>query len=115
MGDSTQGPQVSNAERDRLQGVDIRSHQGWLSLIFSVFRQKQLTVPAPFGGGAALAARGVQPDRMLTSGYSDGYNQRIGPTAQKYVNPNHGAMKPIPTPQQLIRQVTGIGDPTMGR
>jgi hypothetical protein len=102
-------------DRQNLQPVDNQQHNGWLSAIYAVFRQKQLTVPAPFGGGAALAARAVQPDRFLTPGIADQYNQRIGPTANKYVNPNRGAMAPIPTPQALIRQVTGIGDPSQGR
>lgn len=115
MGNSTQGPQQAGIEENELQSVDIREHNAWLSLFFNVFRQKQLVAPAPYGGGAPLQARAVQPDRFLNVGYSDLYNQRIGATSGKYVNPAHGNMKPIPTPQQLIKQVTGVGDPTQGR
>jgi hypothetical protein len=115
MGDSTQGPQV-RTDRDNLQGVDIRQHNTWLSLIFSVFRQKQLAYVAPYGGGGnGLQARAIDPTRALTVGYSSMYNQRIGATADKILNPSHGQMSAIPTPQALIRQVTGIGDPITGR
>jgi hypothetical protein len=115
MGDSTQGPQA-RTERDTLQGVDVRQHQSWLALLFNVFQEKHVRFVAPYGGGGnGLQARAIAPERRLTPGYSSMYNQRIGATADKILNPSHGTMSAIPTPQALIRQVTGIGDPVTGR
>jgi hypothetical protein len=57
---------------------------------------------------------GIDLDRNLTNGYRYA-DQRGSVTADKWVQGSRGHQSAIPTPQELIRQVTGVGDPTRGR
>jgi hypothetical protein len=99
---------ASPSDRQNLAAVDVREHSGWLRFIFGVFQNKHVDT--------VTEARGVEPLRLLTVARSEQYNQRVSPSAQKIAGTRQrGAMAPIPTPQALIRQVTGIGDPAQGR
>jgi hypothetical protein len=99
---------ASPADRQSLAPVDVQEHSGWLRLIQSVFQRKNTDTVAE--------ARGVNPMRLLTVGYSEQYNQRVAPSASKIAGTRpRGSMAEVPTPQALIRQVTGIGDPAKGR
>jgi len=95
------------ADRQSLAPVDVREHTGWTRLIQGVFQQKNVNTVAE--------ARGVAPLALLTLARSERYNQRVGATGAKMGTRSRGSMADVPTPQALIRQVTGIGDPAQGR
>jgi hypothetical protein len=99
---------ASPQDRKTLAPVDVREHSGWLSFIFAAFQRKHVDTVAE--------ARGVNPTRLLTTGYSEQYNQRVSASTAKLAGTRaRGSMAPVPTPQALIRQVTGIGTPMQGR
>jgi hypothetical protein len=99
---------ASPQDRKTLAPVDVREHSGWLALIQNVFQRKNIST--------VTGARGINPTRLLTVGYSEQYNQRVSPSAAKIAGTaSRGSMAPVPTPQALIRQVTGIGSSTQGR
>ena len=66
-------------------------------------------------------ARGIGSASDLSSNLGVGYynlaGQRLRGTAAEntYGQGKRGHMPPLPTPQALIRQLTGIGDPPTGR
>lgn len=53
-------------------------------------------------------------DPSLSVGYAYA-DQRGASSGGMYVQGRRGSMNGIPTPQELIRQVTGVGDNTRGR
>jgi len=99
---------ASPADRQNLAPVDVREHSGWLRLIFDVFQRKHVNT--------INETRGVEAEAGLTFSRVEQYEQRGGPTATKvFGTRQRGSMSDVPTPQTLIRQVTGIGDPAKGR
>jgi len=94
---------TSPADRS-LAPLDVREHGGWLKLIHNVFQQKNVDTVAE--------ARGVAPS-SLSKGHVE-FDQR-GDSQNTIGVTRRGEMAPVPTPQSLIRQVTGIGDPINGR
>jgi len=82
----------------------VREHSGWLRLIHNVFRQKHMDT--------VVEARGVAPT-SLSKGHVE-LDQR-GVSQNTYNKRSRGSMADVPTSQELIRQVTGIGDPIRGR
>lgn len=100
---------ASPQDRATLAPVDVREHGGWLRAIRGVFEIKHTDLRAEARGAAA-----IDLNHQLSVGYV--YAAQRGAVAIDTIGQGHrGQMSPIPTPQALIRQVTGIGDPAKGR
>lgn len=100
---------ASPSDRRNLAPVDVRENSGWLQYIRDAFLNLY-----PGGLGRARG-NGIASDMnvSLTVGRVL-IDQRNGPSAAKLANAR-GHQTPIPTPQALIKQVTGIGDTRAGR
>jgi hypothetical protein len=101
---------ASPSDRRNLAPVDVRENSGWLQYIRDAFLTKY-----PGGLGSARG-NGIASDmnRILMVGRVP-IDQRKGVSAAKLGSGPRGHAKPIPTPQALIQQVTGIGDSRAGR
>lgn len=96
-----------------LRPVDIGSRKPWGNIL-AIFaraagRQDTLSVRAPGKDGDLNTALGV--------GYYNLQGQALRGAAAGpvYDQGKRAQMAPLPTPQALLRQVTGIGDPVQGR
>jgi hypothetical protein len=100
---------ASPQDRGTLAPVDVREHGGWLRAIRGVFQIKHMDTRAEARGQGDLD---LNP--LLSSGYV--YATQRGAVAVDTIGQgSRGHQDPIPTPQALIRQVTGVGDPAKGR
>lgn len=100
---------ASPQDRATLAPVDVRDHTGWLRAIRGVFQEKHVDTRLETRGQASQDL-----DPLLSSGRV--YAAQRGAVTVDSIGQGHrGHQDPIPTPQQLIRQVTGIGDPAKGR
>jgi len=103
----------SPADRANLAPVD--TGESWPGrLIRSVFRAKLTDTLAE------VRAEGTGLD--LSIALTKGRLERVSDLQQRGVIPSklvqqgrRGQMHAVPTPQALIRQVTGVGDPAQGR
>lgn len=96
----------SPSDQANLAPVDVREHTGWLKLIFAVFQQKHTSTINDVRGEniyGMLTCGRVEEDQRGSS------QNKIAGTRQR------GSMTDVPTPQALIRQVTGLGDTVQGR
>jgi hypothetical protein len=102
---------VSTSPEDRanLAPVDI-GRRFWTPYLHKVFRTQDF---------AAARGTGVAGDMstQLGVGYYNAQGQLMRGTAadNSYNQGRRGHMDHLPTPQALIRQVTGVGDPPQGR
>lgn len=100
---------ASPQDRSTLAPVDVREHSGWLRAIRGVFQEKFVNTRAETRGAAA-----ADLNPLLSGGYV--YASQRGAVAVATIGQGRrGHQDPIPTPQALIRQVTGVGDPAKGR
>jgi len=97
---------TSPADNKSLAPVDVREHSGWLSYIHGAFLRKYT--------GSLAQTRGVFANRALSVGRIP-IDQRKGATVAKMGTRSRGSMSAVPTPQALIKQVTGIGVNPQGR
>lgn len=82
----------------------------WWPRLRSIFQNEHTDTLAEVRGvGVAL-----DMDPSLTVGYAYA-DQRGAASGNTYLQGRRGAMADIPTPQELIQRVTGIGTPTRGR
>lgn len=82
----------------------------WWPRLRAIFTNEYTDTLAEVRGvGVALD---LDPSLNVGYAYAD---QRGAASGNMYVQGRRGAMAPIPTPQELIRQVTGVGDPVRGR
>jgi hypothetical protein len=99
---------ASPSDRRNLAPVDVQENSGWLDYIRSAFLAKY--------PGLISDARGVGTSHDLAPLMSTGripINKRQTAAAAN-IN-SRGSMSAIPTPQALIKQVTGVGDTRSGR
>jgi hypothetical protein len=82
----------------------------WWPRLRAVFRQGYTDTLVEVRG----VGSGMDTDPELTVGYAYA-EQRGSPSGNMYTQGRRGEMNPIPTPQELIRRVTGVGDPVRGR
>jgi hypothetical protein len=98
----------SPSDQRNLAPVDVRENSGWQKYIRGAFLQSY---------PASLAwARGYLDNAGVTVARIPNINNALNrPTAPRATGTPRGSMANLPTPQALIRQVTGIGDPPRGR
>jgi hypothetical protein len=82
----------------------------WWPRLRSVFRDGYTDTLAEVRGVGVQA--GLDPNLTTARRYEA---QRDGVAGNIYMQGKRGHQAPIPTPQELIKQVTGIGDPIRGR
>ncbi len=95
---------------ESIQPVPVPESNAWWPRLRAIFQQVHTdTLQEVRGVGV-----GYDLNPTLTPGYvySD---QRNSVAVGLYSQGNRGQMAPIPTPQALIKQITGIGDITQGR
>ena len=106
----------SPSDRNFLAPVDNREHGGWTRLIRSINNQGRPAVLSDARGYNRDATS--RPIFLLVTRVLPTDNDVAGFRAARamQVEPRkRGHQARIPTPQELIKQVTGIGDPTRGR
>jgi len=95
---------------ESIQRIQVPESNAWWERLRFVFRTK-LT-------DSLLEVRGVgvggDLNPILTPGYMD-TAQRNSVAIGLYTQGQRGEMAPIPTPQALIKQITGVGDVSQGR
>jgi len=82
----------------------------WWPRIRSIFRDGYTDTLAEVRGVGVQA--GLDPNLTTARRYAD---QRDSVAGNVFTQGHRGHQSAIPTPQELIKQVTGIGDPTRGR
>jgi hypothetical protein len=98
----------SPAEQKNLAPVDVRDNLSWQRYIKSAFLN---LFPASLAWSRGEEAELGQTVARIPN-IANALNR---PTAPQATGSPRGSMKAVPTPQELIRQVTGVGDPTRGR
>ena len=98
------------AELGRLEAIGPPASNAWWPRIRAVFAGKYTDMLSETRGEET----GSDLNPSLTPGrrYSE---QRNSVAAGLYVQGARGSQSALPTPQELIRQVTGVGDPPQGR
>lgn len=98
----------SPSEQRNLAPVDVRENSGWQRYIKSAILN---------GLPISLAwARGYTADVAQTPARIPNIDNSLNrPTAPRATGRARGQMANVPTPQALIRRVTGIGEPSRGR
>ncbi len=93
---------TSPTDRANLAPVDIAPNSGWQRYIRGIFRQ---SYPSSLNW-----ARGEEFATGLTLTRIPNIDNALNrPTAPQATGGYRGSMSRIPTPQELIKQVTGIG------
>lgn len=82
----------------------------WWSRLRAIFQNGYTDTLAEVRGVGA--ASDLDPNLNVGYSYAD---QRGASSGNMYVQGRRGQMNPIPIPQELIRRVTGVGDPIKGR
>lgn len=100
---------TSPSDRNNLAPVDI-GRRFWQPYINRVFRMQDHDLPRGVGSGGDL-------NPNLSHGYfnAEGQAQRGIAAGDSYGQGKRGQMNALPTPQALIRMITGVGDPPQGR
>jgi hypothetical protein len=95
---------------DQIAPIGVPESNAWWPRLRSVFERKHTDTLAEVRGEGT----GLDMSTAMTAGrrYAE---QRNSAAAGMYVQGHRGQQAAIPTPQQLIRQVTGVGDPPQGR
>ncbi len=97
------------AERD-LNFIPPPESNAWWGRLRAVFRNGYTDTLAEVRGVGV----GLDTDTSLNVGYAYA-DQRGAASGRMYVQGQRGSMNRIPTTQELIRQVTGVGDNVRGR
>lgn len=100
---------TSPADRANLAPLDVRPNGAWLAYLNDLFMVKHTyRLDQVRGNQGPNASGGLRVDRILI-------DQRHGATLAKYNQGARGHMNPLPTSQDLIAQITGIGAIGRGR
>jgi len=94
---------------DRLAIIGPPESNAWWPRLRSVFERKHTDTLAEVRGEGT----GLDMSTALTPGYRF-QEQRNSAAIGLYSQGQRGSQSPLPTPQELIRRVTGVGDPTQG-
>ena len=97
------------AERD-LNYIPPPESNAWWPRLRSIFQNEYTDLLSEVRGVGA--ASDLDPSLSVGYNYAD---QRGASSGRMYVQGKRGQMANIPTPQDLIRRVTGVGDPVRGR
>ena len=103
---------TSKADRDHLAPVDVGIVAPFMRYIRGVFANNHQDALTP-----RARATGLDMNPRLGHGYynAQGEAMRGAASGGVYNQGKRGQMANIPTPQELIRQVTGVGDLPSGR
>jgi len=95
---------------ESIQPILVPESNAWWPRLRAIFREKLTDTLAEVRGVGV----GYDLNPTLTPGYRES-DQRNSVAVGLYKQGNRGQMAPIPTPQALIKQITGVGDVTQGR
>jgi hypothetical protein len=98
------------ADKNGIKPLAPPESNAWWPRLRSIFRVGYTDTLREIRGNAT----GIDLNPNLTNGYAYAEQRHVIAAANMTTNAR-GHQGAIPTPQELIKQVTGIGDPTRGR
>lgn len=95
---------------ESIQPIAVPESNAWWARLRGIFRSVHTDTLAEVRGVGV----GYDLNPTLTPGYRYA-EQRNSVAVGMYTQGNRGHQTPIPTPQALIKQITGVGDLPSGR
>jgi hypothetical protein len=95
---------------ENIQPIELQESNAWWPRLRSIFLNKFTDTLSEVRGVGV----GYDLNPILTPGYRYA-EQRNSVAVGLYTQGNRGHQAAIPTPQALIKQITGVGDTTQGR